>query len=258
MALISIIGLPRSGTTLLGRVLSSASDVEYFEEPNPMWRYRNWQRLGHEQFLREHATPQVRQHIRNYLVPARPRARHIVEKTPSNCLRVGFVEAVVPEARLIFITRNPEDVRRSMLRKWRSGSDSNAARLGDEGPFRELRGKLAKFRFVHRREMPRYIGAEIGARWKAARHGHSDFWGPQFEGWQAYKGKDPQEVVDASCARMEQTLAEGIAACTNRHVVMSYEDLVAQPRQVLAEAMERLDCTDLDLSQGLRFFEKGK
>lgn len=254
MKLISIIGLPRSGTTLLGRTLAAAEGVAYFEEPNPLWRFRNWRRLGHEEFHREDATLDVCRYIRRSLVPSRCHNRYIVEKTPSNVLRIGFVEAVVPEARLLFVRRRGDDLRSSMLKKWRTGEDANATRLNDSGAFRTARSKLEKLRFVHPSEFPLYAAAEIRALYSGLQRGYVDFWGPQFKGWQTYRGRDPETVVEISCRRMEETLETGIAACRARHAVIAYEDLLADPAAVLYDALVALDCEDLDPSNGFCFF----
>lgn len=256
MTLISIIGLPRSGTTLLGRTLAATPGAHYLEEPNPIWRFQNWRSLGHEEFSAKHATEPVRRYIRNFLFPED--AGLVIEKTPANCLRTGFVEAVAPEARLIFITRDSDAIKSSMLRKWIEGADGNAARLNDDVKLRELRGKFAKFHYVHPREMPLYIFSELAARWSLARRGHTDFWGPQFEGWQALQGCPPEEVVSRAHDHMEARLQEGIQRCTLPHSVISYESLIAAPEAALSRAMQELDCPDIDISASVAAFYRGK
>ena len=78
-------------------MLAASSGGIYHEEPNPLWRFRNWARLDHDQFEATHATPAIRRHIRGRLIPNSVGERYVIEKTPANALRVGFVEAVLPE-----------------------------------------------------------------------------------------------------------------------------------------------------------------
>ncbi len=238
MTLICVIGLPRSGTTLLGRALAGLPGAVYHEEPNPMWRFRNFRRLGHEQFTAADATPEVRRYIRSVLASEEQglEASLTIEKTPANCIRIGFVEAVLPEARIIFLTRNGDDVRASILRKWQGGIDSNGARLNDDVPFRALRAKLVKSRYIHSSEKLLYLRAELSAKWSMLRRGSTDYWGPMVRNWQSLRGLAPERVVDESCACMEAAYERGVAGCALPHAVVAYEDLVRAPRTVLQES----------------------
>ncbi|MEO0643675.1 MAG: sulfotransferase, partial [Pseudomonadota bacterium] len=145
--ILSIIGLPRSGTTVLGRVLSAGPGTRYHEEPNPAWRFQNRRRLGHEQFEAADATPQVKTYIRAKL--ADKDAAAIVEKTPANCLRVCFVEAILPEARIVFLRREREAIKRSILRKWLEWDDANATQFAENSALHDVKGQAGKLAYVH-------------------------------------------------------------------------------------------------------------
>ena len=56
---------------------------------------------------------------RNVTDPLAP--LRFLEKTPKNALRIPFLAAVFPEARFIFLHRNPRDNLSSLLDSWRSG-----------------------------------------------------------------------------------------------------------------------------------------
>lgn len=243
MNLLSIIGLPRSGTTMLGRMLSAGSETQYREEPNPAWRFRNWLRLGHEQFDASHATPEVKDFIRGKL--AGQGDGPIVEKTPANCLRVNFVETVVPEAKIIFLKRDREAIKRSILRKWLEWDDTNSAQLGSNEAFHDMRGQVGKLAFVHGSELPRYVIAGIRSRIARIARRPPSFWGPEFAGWQAIDGMPYQEVVEASVAAMETALENGIEQCRLPHVTLQYEDILRDPESVVSKALTELDFSEL-------------
>ncbi|MEM9311117.1 MAG: sulfotransferase [Pseudomonadota bacterium] len=244
MNLLSIIGLPRSGTTMLGRMLSAGAGTYYHEEPNPAWRFGNRRRLGHEQFESEHATARVKAFVRAKL--ANESAAAIVEKTPANCLRVGFVEAIVPEARIIFLRREREAIKRSMLRKWLEWDDANAAQLSGGSALHDVKGQIGKLAYVHPSELPIYIAVGLRGRVGRILRRPPGFWGPEFAGWQALKGKPHEEVVDASITAMEAALEAGIAQCCAPHVVLRYEDIIADCEGVVAPALSHLSFEGLD------------
>lgn len=243
MRILTIIGLPRSGTTMLGRMLAAPETVCYREEPNPAWRYRNARKLGHEQFSRHHATPQVKSFIRARL--SDPAGRTIVEKTPANALRTGFVEEVLPEARILFLRREREAIKRSMLRKWLEWDDANALRLAENDRFHDARGQARKLAYVHPAELPSYLAAGLKGRFARALRRPPPFWGPQFEGWQEWAGRPPEDVVEASVAAMEASLAQGIAETGAHHSVLDYEALAADPRAALVPALAAIGMSDL-------------
>lgn len=257
MALICVIGLPRSGTTLLGRSLAALPGAQYHEEPNPMWRFKNFRRFGHEQFDANDATPDVRSYIRSFLLPMgqEPGCNFVIEKTPANCIRCGFVEAVVPEARFIFITRNGHDIRRSMLTKWSDGTDLNATRLQDDRPFRTLRAKFAKSRYIHRSEKLGYLGAEMRARWSLLRRGSTEYWGPKVKNWKSLCGYKPETVVNESYMRMQEAFEVGIAKCEVPHSVVAYERLLLAPRTELQRVFTEIGCTVPNLDPVLKNFD---
>ena len=57
-----ILGPPRSGTTILGNLLSNHSEFGYFEEPRAVWRWGNEKRS--DLLKPDYATEKVKQHSR--------------------------------------------------------------------------------------------------------------------------------------------------------------------------------------------------
>jgi len=55
---------------------------------------------------------------RNWLLP-RPKAIRFLEKTPENCLRLPFLLALWPDARIVYLTRDARSNVNSLLEGWR-------------------------------------------------------------------------------------------------------------------------------------------
>jgi len=115
---ILVIGSPRSGTTLLAEVLQHHPDLAYVEEPRLTWRLGNDRKS--DMLRPSDARPPVRAGIRKAfaeMVRAAGRTR-LLEKTPSNSLRLGFVDRIFPDARYVHIIRNGLDSVLSIRRYW--------------------------------------------------------------------------------------------------------------------------------------------
>src|SRR5437899_898479 len=98
-----IIGCARSGTSILGELISSHPDVKYIFEPHDIWEFAGCGLDGCHRLTAEHATPEVIDRIRDWFRQQQADAPLIVDKTPRNTLRVPFVRAVFPEAKIIHI-----------------------------------------------------------------------------------------------------------------------------------------------------------
>ncbi len=131
-----LIGAARSGTTVLGEeVLAQFPGVAYWGEPQYVWRYghafRPWDSLGPQ-----HAKPKIVQYIRRRFreFARQHRARRVVQKTPANSRRVGFVRQVFPSALFVHVIRDGRDVALSAAEEWRGQGtrayDSRGLRAG--------------------------------------------------------------------------------------------------------------------------------
>lgn len=105
-----IIGCPRSGTSILGELIASHPDVSYIFEASNIWELAGAGIDGSHRLTAEHATPRVKQKIRKWFEARQNGAAMVIEKCPRNALRVPFLRAVFPEAKLIHIVRDGRDV----------------------------------------------------------------------------------------------------------------------------------------------------
>lgn len=117
---IFILGTGRSGTTILGMVLSMHSDVGYLNEPKAIWHiiHPNEDVIGSyskkEGFYRltsEDTTDEMclraEQLFGAYLSIIR--SKRLVDKYPELIFRTDFVRTLFPDARFVFLIRNGWD-----------------------------------------------------------------------------------------------------------------------------------------------------
>ena len=109
-----IIGLPRSGTTLVDRILSSHSQIESRGESSDLGTAV--MRLAgpvrdKKQMIERAAQLDPAAIGRAYCarLPLATRA-HVIDKTPVNYLYAGLIAQALPRARLIHVRRHPMDV----------------------------------------------------------------------------------------------------------------------------------------------------
>ena len=117
---IFILGTGRSGTTILGALLSMHRDVGFLNEPKAMWHVihphedviGNYDRgAGHYRLTAADATPEMRQTAHRlygaYL--AVTCSDRLVDKYPELIFRIPFVRQLFPDAKFVFLVRNGWD-----------------------------------------------------------------------------------------------------------------------------------------------------
>ena len=108
-----IVGLPRSGTTLVDRILSSHPDVASRGETSDLamaLMHCAGPAAGKAELVRRSANldfPALGARYCSHL-PATP-ARRQIDKTPVNFLYLGLIAAALPQARIVHLRRNPLD-----------------------------------------------------------------------------------------------------------------------------------------------------
>jgi hypothetical protein len=101
---ILVVGMARSGTTLISHVLGSMPGVHAEIEPHALWKSGNFHYDTDEEY---DITPEIVGHIRESLLGAvPPGAKFMMEKSPNNSLKPNLVHAVFPEAKLVYIERD--------------------------------------------------------------------------------------------------------------------------------------------------------
>lgn len=115
---IFIVGLPRTGTTLTERIVCSHSQVESADETFFMqMAIRHASGVGgigdvNETIIDKAAKKDIRNIAQNYMASVEYRlgdSPMFIDKYPYNFLYIGFIAKAFPEAKIIYLKRNPMD-----------------------------------------------------------------------------------------------------------------------------------------------------
>jgi hypothetical protein len=244
---ILIIGAARSGTQLLARILKVHPGIAYLDEPNFVWR-RGKGRIPHEMYpaaLADEATVQaIRARFRE-MCEARGGSR-IAEKTPANTLRLGYVRAALPDARILHLVRDGREVAVSARKKFEGDPEKITRRAIADAPaesgwsvrkarlqrgFRSVRLKLRQDAlgpdFVYWiPEVAQQLLAWLGLRSRSV-------WGPRIPGLRALLRSHSTLEVAALQWRtsVEQVLNYRAAHPEMPYMLVRYEDLCRAPRE---------------------------
>jgi hypothetical protein len=168
-----VIGSPRSGTSMLGILLGKHPLLAHADEPRLTWKYGN---DAKSDMLRpEDARPEVCRHIRRTfakLVQDSGKKR-LLEKTPSNSLRMEFVERVLPGCIFVHILRDGVESVLSIRGFWqRHARGFQRDKLSDRINELSLRRAPHYFKEFVRRAMPARFSGLVG----------QPVWGPRIPG----------------------------------------------------------------------------
>ncbi len=127
-----IVGLPRSGTTLLERILGNHSDVTSAGELTDFPNELSWQAnlfAGEppaSQLIEACARIDFNELGRGYRTRTAWRwqegTRYLIDKLPNNIFNAGFIYKALPEAKIVCVRRNPMDSCFSTFRHLFSGN----------------------------------------------------------------------------------------------------------------------------------------
>jgi hypothetical protein len=137
MNLALVMGCARSGTSILGELIAAHPEVRYKHEAHAIWDKAGLGENESHRLTQAHATLEVKRLIRKKFAEEQGQAALFAEKCPRSVLRVPFIRAVFPEARLIHLVRDGRDVACSMLpgiggKEWRHLKPPNWRQLVQE------------------------------------------------------------------------------------------------------------------------------
>lgn len=218
-----IIGAPRSGTNMLRDILTCFDGIGTWpcDEINYIWRHKNV-RYPSDEIPRARATEDVQRYIQKKFESLRRKHDYdiIVEKTCANSLRVPFVDAVIPDAKYIFIYRDGIDAAGSAKLRWK-------AKLN-------LQYVLEKVRFVPTSDLPYYAFRYFWSRAYRlfSKEKRLAFWGPALNNMQTLlKEKSLNEVCVLQWKRCVDNAEKAFKDIPEDRVIrVKYENLVCSPK----------------------------
>ncbi len=228
-----IIGAPRTGTNMLRDVLCRLPGVGTWpcDEINYIWRYRQ-RTVAHDEFQASDATPTITRYIRRAFdqQAQSQNLNWLVEKTCANSLRVNFVDAIVPDAKYLFLVRDGRDVVASAMKRWTAPLDI---------PY-----LLRKARYVPTFDLPFYAWRYLQNRCSRWLHREKRLavWGPRWHGWEetARRASLPELCAMQWAKCVEQSHRDLSELPPERVLMLHYEDFVHNPIRELNRIVQHL------------------
>jgi len=232
-----VIGSSRSGTSMLVELLGRANDAHSWYEAMTVWRVGHAWR-NHDRATSNDVTSTVQRRV--HAIFREYQARHngcrIVEKTPENVLRVPYIHAIFPDAKIVHIIRDGRDYLQSQLEMFAMGHfyKLNHARIMSH--FRH------RLRYTPWWEWPAYMPRVA----KGIIHRHllrkpgTPWFGVRYPGWT----KDRDRLTLPQICAHQWVWAVTTAMADLREIDQSlwmeikYEQFTSAPREHLARIFE--------------------
>lgn len=215
-----VIGCSRSGTTITFETLAKAGCFKHFSYELPgFWNglygpaTNNW---DSEAATAADAKPEHRERALAHFY-ARLGQGQVLDKTCINTLRVGYLHALFPNARFVFIRRDGRDNVSSLIDGWRLGRTD---------------GSFGLEKFHGPSPTPVAINNGEFTEWH--------FFLPP--GWREFNRSSLEEVCAfqwISANRLALDAARDIPA--DQWIAVRYEDIFERPAEMFREVFERLD-----------------
>ncbi|SHM59559.1 sulfotransferase family protein [Gracilibacillus kekensis] len=230
---IIIIGAARSGTNMLRDLLCELDDLATWpcDEINYIWRYGQ-KEIEHDQFTPNDATNKNKKYIAKQFdwVREKYNVDNVIEKTCANSLRVDFVNEVIPNAKYIFLFRDPIDVVASAEIRWKAELD--------------IKYLLAKARFIPFADIPYYGSKYLLNRVKKIfnKEKRLSYWGPKYKEFE----KDAQRMsaIEISAKQwlesVEQSAQSFRKMPNDKYIALDYNTFVNNPAGELSRILQFL------------------
>lgn len=248
-----IIGPPRSGTSILGRILGTHPAISTWVEPYFVWD-RFFRQAPHDERTEEDAKPTVCAQIRRNFADFRKGmgAEIVADKSPRNCLRIPFTQKVFPKAKYLFISRDGRDAVLSIQAQWER---KEAVFSGAENRRQRKQLTIMLDKWLARRPLWRFrlraLGFELGPWYLRGRKGMLNQvrwegrfgWGPRFKGWQQMIDQlEPIQFYAHQWAACARGMIRGNPRIpVEQKFEMRYEDFVDRPEETLLRLLAFLE-----------------
>ena len=247
-----VIGMSRSGTTVVTNILRMAKNVHVEMEPHLIWKAGDFDHLGDEDHRRTSGT---------YdwicdLLSKQSSGRLLVEKSPPNCLRPHTVHNVFPDARVLYTLREPQAclysnyIRsnihaalspRAAIKKYLRDPDARNVRETDFESERLVSVGTPLWNQVRANEVPGFV--EYSWRLLRLRRAERLPFGPKLDGFEDLIRDVGLLGYHAQClmAAAEKALSFRTLYGEAMRVVV-LEDLLRDPEVAVREILEFVEC----------------
>lgn len=227
---ILVIGTPRSGKTLTATILSHAKGLNYASEPISVWAIGSSAGSDDRRYIEE-ATPATIKRIRSLCAKAVRRAgsERYVDDLAYHCLRLDFIRAVMPDARVVHVIQDGYVAIPQMVNGWTFTEPLYKTIV------RRWRG-LSPYTMV--RTLPRLAKRFLVNHYASKVEGRRRAWGPQPPGLAAFAAEhpDPAEIAAFQWKTLvEFTLDSLDRQPADRVITIRFEDLIQDPLAITAK-----------------------
>lgn len=217
---IFLLGNVRSGTTLVQDLFAIHPDVTPWFEPRTVWAYADPGR-DHDRFVEADARPRVARYIRKRFLKHQNEhgGLRVMEKTPSNLMRVPYMHSIFPESKYVYVVRHPFSYLSSAEFRWRQAV--------------HLRRVLERLWEAPKTQLHHYAGRLFLDHFnkKVLKRRHVSVWGVRYPGvMDDLKVLSTEQVIAkqwSECSRQMEEDMDQIGR--DRFYCLRYEDLVANP-----------------------------
>jgi hypothetical protein len=248
-----ITGVPRSGTSIMGKILDLHPRISTWVEPYYVWDH-HFRTAPYDERTADDASDEVQSWIRGAFSKYRKKLKAdiVADKSPRLCLKIPFVRKVFPDARYIFIARDGRDTVLSMWRQWQKKKEI----FGGPQQGGQWHNRLYVIkRWLGRRPTWQFriqsVIFELGSplnwpqkkflnkiRWEG-RFG----WGPRFKGWQDIIDRStPLEFSAHQWMHCARAILDNINLIPqDRRIVLKYEEFIREPQVCIEKVLDFLN-----------------
>ena len=231
---IILLGNVRSGTSMIQGFFGLSDEVCTWFEPRTVWAYAAPGRK-HDRFTRDDASPKVKRYIRKRILRYHREhaGRRVMEKTPSNIMRVPYVHEIFPESRLIYLLRNPLSQMSSSEFRWQNVLNKNQFKTRlQETPNTQLH--YYAWRLLH-----------DNFRKRVLRKKHVSIWGVRYPGiYEDKKKLTIEELIAKQWVQASKTCRADLDEIERSEpgsvYRIRYEDFIYDPAKYFAQMCEHV------------------
>lgn len=148
-----IVGLPRSGSTLLEQMLSSHTEIETAGEVHYLAdilvrKLQDLTQKSYPQDLQKITQEQLLQLGKSYLSKLQshhPKSKYIIDKLPANFQSIGLIRKALPSAIIVHLIRNPMAVGLSIYRNYFLANEPYFCDLDEFAEYYQMYQELMTF-----------------------------------------------------------------------------------------------------------------